>query len=64
MVIELVILCGVDYLKPAQENDRITQCEYDKAPTRQLHGYTQCCRRSSHTRKQIIYISLAMSFTS
>ena len=33
-------------------NGRITQCEYGKAPTRQLHSNTHCCLWSGHTRKQ------------
>ena len=39
-------------LTPHKGNDRVTQCEYGKAPTRQLHSNTHCCLWSGHTRKQ------------
>ena len=33
-------------------NDRITQCEYGKSPTRQMHSNAHCCLCSGQTRKQ------------
>ena len=35
-------------------NDRITQCEHGKAPTRHLHSNTRCCLWTGHTIKQSI----------
>ena len=49
-------------LTPHKENDRITSCEYGKAPTRQLHSNTYCCLWIGHTRKQSK--SLELSSTS
>ena len=46
-------------LTPHKGNDRITQCECGKAPTRQLHSNTRCYLWSGHTKKQ--RNSLAMS---
>ena len=57
MVIEfdaIVILCGVENPNSLQGElsiDRITWCEYRKAPTRQLHGNTRCFFWSGHIRK-------------
>ena len=39
-------------LAPHKGNDRITRCDYGKAPTRQLHGSTHCYIWSGHTKKQ------------
>ena len=39
-------------LTPHKGNDRITYCEYSKAPTRELHSNTHCCLLSGCTRKQ------------
>ena len=49
-------------LTPHKGKDRITQCKYGKAPTRQLHSNTHCCLWSGHTRKQSS--SLALPSTS
>ena len=44
---------------PHKGNDRITQCEYGKAPTRQLHSNTNCCLWSGHSRKQSNSLALS-----
>ena len=59
MVIELDQLCGVENLTPHRGNDRITWCEYGRAPTRQLHSNTHCCLLSGHTRKQSNSLALS-----
>ena len=44
---------------PHKGNDRITWCEYGKAPTRQLQSNTHCCLWSGHTRKQSNSLTLS-----
>ena len=39
-------------LTPHEWNDRISQCEYGKAPTRQSHRNAHCCLLTGHARKQ------------
>ena len=41
-------------ISPPKKISLITQCEYGKAPARQLHSNTHSCLWSGHTRKQSI----------
>ena len=52
--------CAVWKTLPSHKgSDRITSCEYGKAPTRQLHSNTHCCLWSGHTRKQSNSLALS-----
>ena len=60
MVIELDhFSAGWRTLSPHKGNGRITQCEYGKTPTRQVHSNTHCCLWSVHTRKQSNSLALS-----